>query len=177
MSESETSGEKTGLGEILRIRMYQVGDRERVKELTIEGFEGVSLESLIERRWPGSRELPWGERKFLEVDADLTAHPEQCFVAELDGRVVGFITTRISELKRQGQIPDLVVDRSVRGKGIGRALLTHALAFFRERGMRIARIETLAHNDIGAHLYPSLGFELIATQNHYAMALEMPRGE
>ena len=36
----------------------------------------------------------------------------------------------------------------------------------------IARIETLSDNAIGAHLYPSVGFELVTTQNHYAMRLD-----
>ena len=35
----------------------------------------------------------------------------------------------------------------------------------------IARIETLAHNEIGQHLYPSLGFEEVARQVHFAMDL------
>jgi len=153
------------------IREYRPEDRERVKELTIEGFAGVAIDDLIDQRWPGASPLAWGERKFLDVDADLTGHPETCFVAEAAGQVIGYITTSISAAKRQGRIPDLAVDREWRGQGIGRRLLEHALTVFRARGVTVARIETLTHNAIGAHLYPDLGFELVATQNHYAMEL------
>ena len=153
------------------IRGYRSEDRERVKDLTIEGFAGVAIEYLIEQHWPGVAPSAWGERKFREVDADLTAHPETCFVAEAGGKVIGYITTTIAETKGQGRIPDLAVDAEWRGHGIGRRLLEHALAFFRERGLAIARIETLSHNAVGSHLYPDLGFELIATQKHYAMKL------
>lgn len=165
--ETETRGDGA-----VAIRPYRPSDRERVKILTIEGFAGVAIEHLIEQHWPGTSDLSWGERKFLTVDADLAANPETCFVAELDGEVVGFITTVISKEKGQGHIPDVAVDRSAQGRGIGRRLIGHALEFFRQRGVAIARIETLSHNAIGAHLYPELGFRLIATQNHYAMRLE-----
>jgi len=153
------------------IRPYRAADRERIKALTIEGFAGVALEYAIEEHWPGASALSWGERKFLAVATDLDAHPETCFVAEVE-QVVGFITTEISPVKRQGHVRDLVVAREWRGAGIGRQLLSHALDLFRRHGVKIARIETLSHNDVGAHLYPTLGFQLIATQNHYAMLLD-----
>ena len=159
------------------IRGYRPEDRDRVKELTIEGFAGVAIEYLIDQRWPGASPLEWGERKFLDVDADLSSHPETCFVAEADGRVIGYVTTTISAAKRQGRIPDLAVDREWRGQGIGRRLLEHALAVFRASGVTVARIETLTHNAVGAHLYPDLGFELVASQNHYAMALNEETGD
>lgn len=154
------------------IRPYRAADRERIEALTVEGFAGVALEYAIEERWPGASALTWGERKFLAVAADLEAHPETCFVADVEREVVGFITTEISPAKSQGHVRDLVVAREWRGRGIGRQLLGHALDLFRRRGVKIARIETLGHNDVGAHLYPALGFQLIATQNHYAMLLD-----
>ncbi|HEX5416063.1 MAG TPA: GNAT family N-acetyltransferase [Chloroflexota bacterium] len=153
------------------IRGYRPEDRERVKELTIAGFAGVAIEYLIEERWPGASPLDWGERKFGAVDADLAAHPETCFVAEAGGEMIGYITTTVSAATGQGRIPDLAVDSAWRGRGIGRRLIEHALSFFREQGLTIARIETLSHNAIGSHLYPELGFELIATQKHFARKL------
>ena len=35
-----------------------------------------------------------------------------------------------------------------------------------------AKIETLATNDVGKHLYPKLGFREVARQVHYVMPLE-----
>jgi ribosomal protein S18 acetylase RimI-like enzyme len=58
--------------------------------------------------------------------------------------------------------------------GIGRQLLEHALEFFRAQGLKVARIETLAHNEVGNHLYPSVGFEEVARQVHFAMRLDGP---
>jgi len=156
----------------MTVRPYRPADRARIKALTIQGFAGVAVEHAIEQQWPGTTTLTWGERKFLEVDADLASHPESCFVAERAGDVVGFITTAMSEVKSQGHVRDLVIDGGLRGRGIGRQLLLHALKVFRQHGVRIARIETLSQNAVGAHLYPEVGFRLIATQNHYAMRLD-----
>jgi len=50
--------------------------------------------------------------------------------------------------------------------------LEYAIAFFKEAGMDIAKIETLEQNPIGQNLYPSLGFEEVARQIHYAMRLK-----
>ncbi len=85
--------------------------------------------------------------------------------------MVGYVTTRLSPTSGIGWIPNLAVDPAHQGKGLGRALLEHALEFFRARGMEIARIETLEQNPIGQSLYPSLGFAEVARQIHYAMRL------
>ena len=38
--------------------------------------------------------------------------------------------------------------------------------------MQVAKIETLEQNPIGQTLYPSLGFQEVARQIHYAMRLD-----
>ena len=48
-------------------------------------------------------------------------------------------------------------------------LLEHAIVFFRRSGMEVAKIETLEQNEAGRKLYPSLGFQEVARQIHYAM--------
>ncbi|MFG1495902.1 GNAT family N-acetyltransferase [Saccharospirillum sp. HFRX-1] len=56
------------------------------------------------------------------------------FVAELDGNLVGFISCHLTPLFHQagnsGRITSLLVEQSVRNKGIGRLLVTEAEAFF-----------------------------------------------
>ena len=63
------------------------------------------------------------------------------------------------------------MDPSYQGKGLGRAMLGHAVAFFRRSGMEVAKIETLEQNPVGQALYPKLGFREVARQVHYAMRL------
>src|SRR5687767_10858696 len=124
------------------IRPYQPADAVRVKAITIEGFEPVSIEAAVDRTWPGLLPVPWGERKWRAMQPELAGHPERCFVAELEGEVVGYVTTTIVPEHAVGRIPDLAVDARARRHGIGRQLIEHALAFFRAQGLRLARIET-----------------------------------
>ena len=93
------------------------------------------------------------------------------FVAEQDGEVVGYISTRMDAEAAKGRIPNLAVTANARGQGIGRALIEHALAHFRTKGMEIAVIETMESNPIGQTLYPSCGFQEIARQIHFAQRL------
>jgi ribosomal protein S18 acetylase RimI-like enzyme len=117
----------------------------------------------------------WSSRKSAAIADDCRLQPDGIFVAETtqDGllEVIGYITTRLDPRARVGFIPNLAVDEAHQGKGIGRALIAHAISFFRERGMEVARIETLEKNTSGRALYPKLGFQEVARQIHFAMKL------
>ncbi|MFP6902918.1 MAG: GNAT family N-acetyltransferase, partial [Verrucomicrobiia bacterium] len=63
------------------------------------------------------------------------------------------------------------VAASARGHGIGRALIEHALDYFRKENLAYVVIETMETNPIGQTLYPATGFQEIARQVHYAQRL------
>jgi ribosomal protein S18 acetylase RimI-like enzyme len=153
------------------IRRYRADDAPRVKAITAAAFAPVSVDAAVDRRWPGLAPVPWVERKWASMQPQLVGEPEHCWVAECAGEVVGYVTCEIRPDLGLGRIPDLAVDRAWRGRGLGRRLLEHALGTFRDLGLSLAKIETLAHNEVGRHLYPTLGFELVATQYHYVMPL------
>jgi len=50
-------------------------------------------------------------------------------------------------------------------------LMKSAFDYFEDSGMKVAKIETLAQNEIGQNFYPSAGFKEITRQIHYAMPL------
>lgn len=81
------------------------------------------------------------------------------------------LSARLADTTGVGFIPNLAVAASCRGQGIGRQLLRRAIEHFRSHGVRVARIETMAQNDVGRHLYPSLGFQEVARQVHYCLDL------
>jgi ribosomal protein S18 acetylase RimI-like enzyme len=160
-----------GAGEV-RIRTYRSSDAASVERITCDVFAPASIDAAIDRTWPGLMAAPWSVRKWAAMQSEVGQHPERCFVAEVDGQVVGYVTTTVNAEHGVGRIPDLAVDSRIQGMGIGRRLLEHALGFLRGQGLRIARIETLAHNEVGQHLYPALGFVEVARQIHYAMPLD-----
>lgn len=155
------------------IRPYRPGDLDRLKELTALCFGGVSIDRNIEDRFGriGGRDWTW--RKLRHIDADVAGgNAESVFVwDDGTGRVMGYITGRTDPETRIGWIPNMAVHPDAQGQGIGRRLMEHLLDHFRERGMEVARIETLEQNPVGSHLYPSVGFVEVARQRHFAMRL------
>uniref|UniRef100_A0A7C2K127 GNAT family N-acetyltransferase n=1 Tax=Schlesneria paludicola TaxID=360056 RepID=A0A7C2K127_9PLAN len=155
----------------LVIRPFQPADLERLKELTVASFPGVTLEQNVEDALGELNGHDWRWRKARHIDADVAAQPDGVFVAEANGEVVGYITTRIDREAGQGRIPNLAVDERFRGQGLGRRLIEHALQFFRDQGLVYAVIETMAQNARGHHLYQSCGFLEVARQVHFARRL------
>ena len=155
-----------------QIRQFNPDDLPAIKASTVEGFTGVSLDHAVEEKLGGKLAgHDWRWRKARHIDDDAAANPAGIFVAELEGEVVGYITTVLDREAGRGRIPNLAVSASLRGQGIGRALIERALDYFRAEGMAYAAIETMASNPIGQTLYPDCGFEEVARQVHYARRL------
>ena len=160
------------MNENYRLRPFRTDDLPRLQEITALTFGPVSIDRNLEERFGDFGPSDWRERKCAAIADDCRIQPDGVFVAESsEGDVVGYVTTRLNPGSGIGGIPNLAVDPAHQGQGIGRALLERALAFFREQGMEIAKIETLEQNPVGQHLYPGLGFVEVARQIHYALDL------
>jgi len=156
----------------MTIRTYRESDRETLKDITIACFgPNSSIDQNIERQFGLTNGKDWTWRKQRQIDADIDANPSGLFVAEIDDVPVGYISTCIDHETKIGSIPNLAVLPDHQQGGIGRALVERALASFREQGMELARIETLASNAVGQQFYPSCGFTEVARQIHYAMTM------
>jgi len=157
---------------VATIRPYRPCDRDRLLAITAAAFPGASIDRLLEERYGQLGETTWAVRKGAAIAADCDVHPDGVFVAEdAAGLVVGYITTRLDPTTRLGWIPNLAVAPECWGQGLGRRLLQTALDYFRAAGMTHAKIETLAVNEAGQRLYPSVGFQELVRQIHYAMEL------
>jgi len=155
----------------MNIRLYQASDLGELKRITLEGFEGIAIDQNVEMALGQLGGHDWRWRKARHVDDDVAANPQGIFVAEQDGNVLGYISTRIDREASKGRIPNLAVDKASRAQGIGRQLIEYAMAYFRSEGMAFAMIETMVNNPVGQHLYPSCGFIEAGRQIHYAVKL------
>jgi GNAT superfamily N-acetyltransferase len=95
-------------------------------------------------RW-NQLEADW--RRALELE------PDGCFVAELDGTALGTTTTCV--FGSVAWIALVLVDQEQRGRGIGKALLQHALTYLDGRGIPSIRLDA---TPLGQPLYEKLGF-------------------
>jgi len=153
------------------IRAFEPQDLPELRRITVESFGSVAFDEMLEQRYGLWNERDWKARKADHIDDDCAANPTGCFVATQGDRIVGYITTRLDRINSIGRIPNLAVVADLRGHGLGRQLIQHAQAYFRNEGMALAKIETMASNPIGQSLYPSCGFEEVARQVHFTMRL------
>jgi ribosomal protein S18 acetylase RimI-like enzyme len=159
----------------MTIRPFREADLARLQEITVDSFEGVSIDRNIETQFGPVGGRDWAARKARAIEFDCSQQPDGIFVAEADGVVVGYVTTYLDELARIGRIPNLAVAATHREHGIATALIRHAIDWMRGRGMAMAKIETLEQNARGQSLYPKLGFTEVARQIHYVMPLSGPQ--
>jgi GNAT superfamily N-acetyltransferase len=107
-------------------------------------------------------DLPFGLRLgrlagWNQIEADwqrfLDLQPDGCFVAERDGNAVG--TTVTSIFGPVAWVAMVLVEESLRGRGIGKALLNHALDNLDQRQVPTIRLDA---TPLGRPLYERLGF-------------------
>ncbi len=114
------------------------------------------------------------EAGWNQTEADwlrcLELEPDGCFVAELDGVAAG--TTTACIFGPVAWIAMVLVDAAVRSRGVGTALMRHALSFLDSRGVRSVRLDATA---LGKPLYEKLGFVVEFELGRYAGTL--PRAD
>jgi ribosomal protein S18 acetylase RimI-like enzyme len=93
---------------------------------------------------------------------DASNPPEAFLVAELDGRVVGYIRlkppTKLPENAHVIQVQGLAVHPDTRCRGVAAGLLDTAEETLRERGTRKLTLRVLSTNEAAIRLYERHGF-------------------
>jgi len=112
-------------------------------------------------------------RKGEQIKSHARMHPQWLFVAEEDGRIVGFVTFMLDREKRIGEIGNNAVDPECGLKGIGQQMYKAVLQYFRDQGMRYARVQTgldEAHSR-ARRAYERAGFNVKHEEVTYYMRL------
>jgi predicted N-acetyltransferase YhbS len=99
-----------------------------------------------------SRQAGWNQTE-ADWSRVLFLQPDGCFVAERNGAPVGTVATCI--FGTVAWIAMVLVEETLRGQGIGKALMTHALEFLDRRDIRTVRLDA---TPLGLPLYEKLGF-------------------
>jgi mycothiol synthase len=103
--------------------------------------------------------------------------PDGFFLAERDGKIVGFHWTKIHGRVREqpghgheaiGEVYVVGVDPAERGSGLGRALTLAGLRYLSAQGLRQVMLYVDADNTAAIRLYTSLGFAHTGTDVMFA---------
>jgi ribosomal protein S18 acetylase RimI-like enzyme len=95
-----------------------------------------------------------------ELDDLVSSPATELLVATADDAVVGLLTLVVFRIPTgvRGWIEDVVVDDSVRGRGVGKKLNEFALEVARRRGVRTVDLTSRPAREAANRLYQRLGF-------------------
>jgi mycothiol synthase len=111
-----------------------------------------------------------GRMTQADLDARLSSDwfdPAGFFLAERDGRAVGFHWTKVQERGRVGEVYVIGVAPGAQGGGLGRALTLHGLHHLRSTGLREVLLYVEADNTPAVAVYERLGFARAAVDVAY----------
>jgi ribosomal protein S18 acetylase RimI-like enzyme len=104
--------------------------------------------------------------------AAYVSNPERViFLAYVDDELAGQIRL-LRNWNAYAYIEDIAVNESCRGKGVGQALMEHAIAWAKSKGFPGMMLETQNNNVAGCRLYARCGFELRGFDTHLYKAVD-----
>lgn len=107
--------------------------------------------------------LPWPERSFRY---ELTGNPaSRCWVAELDGQVVGMIVVWL--IGDEAHVATLATLPDFRRRGIAKRLLSYALQHLIQEGARSSFLEVRESNLAAQALYRMFGYTETGRRRRY----------
>ena len=95
-----------------------------------------------------------------------------CFVAERDGRVVGFHWTKVED--SIGEVYVVGIDPDAQGGGLGTALTARGLRHLHERGLEVVDLYVEGDNAAALTVYRNLGFADHARDTLYVRPADAP---
>jgi len=87
-----------------------------------------------------------------------------CYVAEADGKIVGYVLFNIEKrkdffrIKKVGYIDLLFIDKKYRKKGISKMFVNKAYEIFKKEGMEFAKLEVQTDNKDAIKVWQKHGF-------------------
>ncbi len=128
-----------------------------IRKMTLDDLDQVTAIDRV------SFSLPWPERSFR---FDLTDNPaSRCWVAELDGKVVGMIVSWL--IVDEVHVATIATHPEYRRRGIAKRLLTHTLQHLKEEGAQSSFLEVRASNFAAQDMYRKFGYEETGLRPRY----------
>lgn len=133
-----------------------------------DAWRGLVGDEIFQQLWSD-----WRERKWREVAGHFERSPETTIVAEVNGKVVGFLTYHLDHEKKRGTIGNNAVHPDYQNYGIGTMQCRRAIEIFKAAGMKCATVMTgLDEGHAPARrMYEKVGFDKQIPHVSYYMKL------
>ena len=145
------------------IRRLRKADREQLIKLFWE-FNRYNKENLVSKDLRPFHEYKNPKQAFAQGADDYINKEEfVVFVAEIDGRLVGYCAAKIIDkhdriLNKEAAVEDWFVIDTFRGKKIGEKLFDATVAEVKKRGCTHIRLDTFTSNKKAQDIYHKYGF-------------------
>lgn len=144
----------------VEIRKAKIEDLENIQKIGQLHFVEAKKESdsLYDIEWPFSEKGSEYYKKAI-VDQD-----KNCFIAEIDGDIIGFLNASSRTDMKYGEIKiaeldEIFVKPEYRSKGIGSKLVHEFLKWIKEIGAKRMMVQTFAASDKAINFYKKFGFQ------------------
>lgn len=131
-------------------------------EVFLRKFEKADLPAVLKIEKLSFAINPWPASWFMDY---ARRYPEGFIVAEISGKVVGYVIGRVTDKK--GKIASIAVDPKYRREGVGHQLAAHILNYFKEKKVKKVQVEVRTTNQGSINFFKSFHFEISKTLKKY----------
>jgi ribosomal protein S18 acetylase RimI-like enzyme len=140
------------VGDTVRVRAYAASDLPELVRIARTAHTDTRF--FFDTRFDPARAASLYE---TWIEQACAGEADVVFVGEQGGRPAGYLSCHL-EAPLTGRIGLAAVDRGQHGQGIGRAMIDHALRWFRERHVQEIDVITQGRNVAAHRFYQSAGF-------------------
>ena len=126
--------------------------KDKILPHMIDGIDKINNQSFS---------TPWS-RKMIEDDIQ---NPNSFYAVEEEGTVLGYAAIMV--IAGEANVTNVAVLPEERGKGIGKAVLSHLIDICIEKNFYLITLEVRKSNIPAISLYKSLGFEVEGERKNY----------
>ncbi|MHB8596142.1 MAG: GNAT family N-acetyltransferase [Ktedonobacteraceae bacterium] len=116
---------------------------------------------------PGERNSDLEEQR-RQLEETLSHEKQMVFVAEQDGKLVGYLVALGGKVQRTRHSAEIVIGilQGFTGQGIGTQLFTAMEQWARQHHLHRLELGVMTHNTAAIALYKKQGFEIEGTRKH-----------
>jgi len=150
---------------VSKIEIRRLTETEAEKYLRLrQRVEDEALYLLLE---PGERKID-DEAEREKIRKALAAGNDNILVAEADHELIGFVSVRAGDFRRDRHAAHIVIGirKAYSGQGLGTRLMGEVEKWAKENSLHRLDLEVFTDNAAALALYRKMGFEIEGTKRH-----------